>query len=277
MSKTNPTWSCLQARSINAKARVHLAYEDIFSLEIVGPVMPHSLHSLTMLLRAAQRGAFSAVLYAHEPTAVFNAHLDDASPALNKVRKLVETIFPVRNSIFIANHRTLSDTKLSLNTWGLHPVTCDHRLTVLVACHSLRNWIIGKLAFPEFPRGTQMNIKNYRYFNQKYLFHVSLLHVNFHRKLYTKILLLVDCILRLWINWVSVQHWVNLASDLWKWKIMLIPGSPSYAGSTSWKRMLSTVQLLYFIRVYTGSIYALPGGKQSSCTLQTTTIAHHPS
>lgn len=105
-------WSCLQARSINAKARVHLAYEDIFSLEIVGPVMPHSLHSLTMLLKSAQRGAFSAVLYTHEPTAVFNA-----SPALNKVRKLAETIFPVRNSIFITNHRTLSDAKPSLNMW----------------------------------------------------------------------------------------------------------------------------------------------------------------
>uniref|UniRef100_A0A8C0AXR5 DNA replication fork stabilization factor DONSON n=1 Tax=Buteo japonicus TaxID=224669 RepID=A0A8C0AXR5_9AVES len=95
------TMQTLKARSINAKARVHLAYEDIFSLEIVGPVMPHSLHSLTMLLKSAQRGAFSAVLYTHEPTAVFNA-----SPALNKVRKL-ETI---RND---------------LPTCGLHPKTLD--------------------------------------------------------------------------------------------------------------------------------------------------------
>ncbi|NXT56079.1 DONS protein, partial [Pluvianellus socialis] len=78
------TMQTLKARSINAKARVHSAYEDIFSLEIVGPVLPHSLHSLTTLLKAAQRGAFSAVLYTHEPTAVFNAGLDKASPALNK-------------------------------------------------------------------------------------------------------------------------------------------------------------------------------------------------
>ncbi|NWX10140.1 DONS protein, partial [Caloenas nicobarica] len=78
------TMQTLKARSINAKARVHLAYEEIFSLEIVGPVMPHSLHSLTMLLKSAQRGAFSAVLYTHEPTAVFNTYLDDTSPALNK-------------------------------------------------------------------------------------------------------------------------------------------------------------------------------------------------
>lgn len=109
--------SCLQARSINAKARVQLAYEDIFSLEVVGPILPHSLHSLTMLLSCAQGGAFSAVLYTHEPTAVFNSHLGNASTALSKVRKPAETVFPVRNSIFITNHRILSDKKLSLNTW----------------------------------------------------------------------------------------------------------------------------------------------------------------
>ncbi|KAM6384509.1 protein downstream neighbor of Son-like isoform 2-T2 [Alca torda] len=115
------TMQTLKARSMNAKARVHSAYEDIFSLEIVGPVMPHSLHALTTLLKAAQRGAFSAVLYTHEPTAVFNADLGTASPALNKVRKLAETILPVRNSIFITNHRTLSDTKLYPLIHGLTP------------------------------------------------------------------------------------------------------------------------------------------------------------
>ncbi|NXH19455.1 DONS protein, partial [Bucco capensis] len=78
------TMQTLKARSINAKARVQLAYEDIFSLEIVGPVLPHALHSLTMLLRSAQRGRFSAVLYTHEPTAVFNTDLDNASSSLNK-------------------------------------------------------------------------------------------------------------------------------------------------------------------------------------------------
>ncbi|XP_031468396.1 protein downstream neighbor of Son [Phasianus colchicus] len=78
------TMQTLKARSMNAKARVRLAYEDIFSLEIVGPVLPHSLHLLTMLLQSAQQGAFSAVLYTHEPTAVFNADLSNASPALKK-------------------------------------------------------------------------------------------------------------------------------------------------------------------------------------------------
>ncbi|NXT35211.1 DONS protein, partial [Pelecanoides urinatrix] len=96
------TMQTLKARSINAKARVRLAYEDIFSLEIVGPVMPHSLHSLTTLLKSAQRGAFSAILYTHEPTAVFNADLDNASPALYK-----ETVCK------------------DLPTCGLHPKTLD--------------------------------------------------------------------------------------------------------------------------------------------------------
>ncbi|NXV34978.1 DONS protein, partial [Rissa tridactyla] len=96
------TMQTLKARSINAKARVHLAYEDIFSLEVVGPIMPHSLHALTTLLKAAQRGAFSAVLYTHEPTAVFNADLGTASPALNK-----ETV------------------RKDLTACGLHPKTLD--------------------------------------------------------------------------------------------------------------------------------------------------------
>ncbi|NXV43921.1 DONS protein, partial [Uria aalge] len=96
------TMQTLKARSINAKARVHSAYEDIFGLEIVGPVMPHSLHALTTLLKAAQRGAFSAVLYTHEPTAVFNADLGTASPALNK-----ETV------------------RKDLTACGLHPKTLD--------------------------------------------------------------------------------------------------------------------------------------------------------
>ncbi|XP_048351621.1 protein downstream neighbor of Son isoform X2 [Sphaerodactylus townsendi] len=67
------TMQTLKARSINVKAQVHSQYKDIFSLEIVGPIMPHSLHSLSMLLKIAQKGAFSAMCYTHDPTAVFNA------------------------------------------------------------------------------------------------------------------------------------------------------------------------------------------------------------
>lgn len=104
VSECNRVQCWFQARSMNAKARVRLAYEDIFSLEIVGPVLPHSLHSLTMLLQSAQQGAFSAVLYTYEPTAVFNTHLDNASAALKKVSKLEKTVFPARNSISTTNH-----------------------------------------------------------------------------------------------------------------------------------------------------------------------------
>ncbi|XP_066477818.1 protein downstream neighbor of Son [Tiliqua scincoides] len=67
------TMQTLKARSINVKTQVNSHYKDMFSLEIVGPVLPHCLHSLSMLLKSAQRGSFSAVCYTHEPTAVFNA------------------------------------------------------------------------------------------------------------------------------------------------------------------------------------------------------------
>ncbi|EMP32268.1 Protein downstream neighbor of son like protein [Chelonia mydas] len=70
------TMQTLKARSINVKTPVHSCYNDIFSLEITGPVMPHCLHTLTMLLKSAQKGAFSAVLYTHEPTAVFNTNIE---------------------------------------------------------------------------------------------------------------------------------------------------------------------------------------------------------
>ncbi|XP_078513069.1 protein downstream neighbor of Son [Lissotriton helveticus] len=66
------TMQTLKARSVNVRTQVNSGYKDQFSLEITGPIMPHSLHSFTMLLKSAQKGAFSAGLYTHEPTAVFN-------------------------------------------------------------------------------------------------------------------------------------------------------------------------------------------------------------
>ncbi|NXX41136.1 DONS protein, partial [Tricholaema leucomelas] len=117
------TMQTLKARSINAKARVQLAYKDISSLEIVGPIMPHALHSLTMLLKSAQRGTFSAVLYTHEPTAVFNTNLDNASPALNK-----ESI-----------HKDLP-------ACGLHPKTLDQ----LSQCPTLGKYSIRFLEMKDY-------------------------------------------------------------------------------------------------------------------------------
>ncbi|XP_053560523.1 protein downstream neighbor of Son [Bombina bombina] len=70
------TMQTLKARSVNVKAQVHSTYKDQFSLEITGPIMPHSLHLLTILLKAAQSGSFSAGLYTHEPTAVFNTAIN---------------------------------------------------------------------------------------------------------------------------------------------------------------------------------------------------------
>ncbi|KAK2817856.1 hypothetical protein Q7C36_021789 [Tachysurus vachellii] len=66
------TLHTLKARSINVKTQVRTGYQDVCSLEVTGPVMPHALHTLTQLLRPAQKGGFSMALYTHEPSAVLN-------------------------------------------------------------------------------------------------------------------------------------------------------------------------------------------------------------
>ncbi|XP_070800437.1 protein downstream neighbor of Son [Pituophis catenifer annectens] len=71
------TMQTLKARSINVRTQAHSHYKDLFSLEIVGPIMPHCLHSLSMLLKSAQNGTFSAICYTHEPTAVFNTGINN--------------------------------------------------------------------------------------------------------------------------------------------------------------------------------------------------------
>ncbi|XP_060090300.1 protein downstream neighbor of Son [Heteronotia binoei] len=85
------TMQTLKARSINVKTQVHSQYKDIFSLEIVGPIMPHSLHSLSMLLKIAQRGNFSAVCYTHEPTAVFNTDTSNENSITKESKDLSRT------------------------------------------------------------------------------------------------------------------------------------------------------------------------------------------
>ncbi|KAL4609169.1 protein downstream neighbor of Son [Arapaima gigas] len=69
------TLHTLKARSISAKTRVQGNYENMCSLEITGPVMPHALHTLTQLLSPAQRGCFSMGLYSHEPTLALNTRI----------------------------------------------------------------------------------------------------------------------------------------------------------------------------------------------------------
>ncbi|XP_049485233.1 protein downstream neighbor of Son isoform X1 [Panthera uncia] len=95
------TMQMLKARSVNVKTQAVSGYKDQFSLEITGPVMPHSLHSVTMLLKSSQNGSFSAGLYTHEPTAVFNICL------------------PVNK---ILDKETLQE---ELGNCGLHPKTLD--------------------------------------------------------------------------------------------------------------------------------------------------------
>ncbi|KAI4591326.1 hypothetical protein MJG53_020335 [Ovis ammon polii x Ovis aries] len=95
------TMQMLKARSVNVKTQGLSGYRNQFSLEITGPIMPHALHSVTMLLQSSQNGSFSAGLYTHEPTAVFNI-----CPPKDKV-------------VDKAVHEELANC-------GLHPKTLDH-------------------------------------------------------------------------------------------------------------------------------------------------------
>ncbi|XP_048054124.1 protein downstream neighbor of son homolog [Megalobrama amblycephala] len=81
------TLQTLKARTVNVKTQVRTGYQDVCSLEVTGPIMPHTLHALTQLLRPAQRGEFSVGLYTHEPTAVLNVPISQSSepPQLESV------------------------------------------------------------------------------------------------------------------------------------------------------------------------------------------------
>nr|KAF6473926.1 DNA replication fork stabilization factor DONSON [Rousettus aegyptiacus] len=110
------TMQMLKARSINVKTQALSGYKDQFSLEITGPIMPHSLHSITMLLKSSQSGSFSAGLYTHEPTVVFNI-----CPSVDKV----------------LNKENIRE---ELANCGLHPKTLDQLSQIpILGKSSLRN------------------------------------------------------------------------------------------------------------------------------------------
>ncbi|XP_012997467.1 protein downstream neighbor of Son isoform X2 [Cavia porcellus] len=110
------TMQMLKARSVNVKTQASTGYQDQFSLEITGPIMPHTLHYLTSLLRSSQSGSFSAGLYPHEPTTVFNICL-----SVDKV--------PTKE---VANKE--------LANCGLHPKTLEQLSQIpLLGKSSLRN------------------------------------------------------------------------------------------------------------------------------------------
>uniref|UniRef100_A0A674G8E0 Downstream neighbor of SON n=1 Tax=Taeniopygia guttata TaxID=59729 RepID=A0A674G8E0_TAEGU len=76
------TMQTLKARTVSGRARAQGGFEDVFSLEVLGPVLPHALHALTMVLGPAQRGSFRALLSPHEPSAAFNARPEDVQQDL---------------------------------------------------------------------------------------------------------------------------------------------------------------------------------------------------
>ncbi|XP_056595093.1 protein downstream neighbor of son homolog [Triplophysa dalaica] len=69
----------LKARTVNVKTQIRTGYQDVCSLEVTGPIMPHTVHALTQLLKPAQKGEFSVGLYTHEPTAVLNVPISQTS------------------------------------------------------------------------------------------------------------------------------------------------------------------------------------------------------
>lgn len=75
----------LKARSVNVKSQVGMGYQNVSSLEITGPILPSTLHTITSLLRPAQKGNFSAALYTHAPTAVLNVHQSNTQSTLAPV------------------------------------------------------------------------------------------------------------------------------------------------------------------------------------------------
>ena len=103
---------------MNVKTQALSGYRDQFSLEITGPIMPHSLHSVMMLLQSSQNGSFSAGLYTHEPTAVFNI-CPPKDEVLDKVsRQLVKKF----NCSLLKLHKSerRSVVSDSLQSQGLH-------------------------------------------------------------------------------------------------------------------------------------------------------------
>ncbi|NWW59302.1 DONS protein, partial [Ifrita kowaldi] len=78
------TMQTLKARSISGRARLQGGFEDMFSLEVLGPILPHALHALTLVLGPAQRGAFRALLSPHEPSAAFNTRAAPPQEAVHQ-------------------------------------------------------------------------------------------------------------------------------------------------------------------------------------------------
>ncbi|XP_048834994.1 protein downstream neighbor of son homolog isoform X2 [Brienomyrus brachyistius] len=123
------TLQTLKARSVTVKTQVQNGYQDTFSLEVSGPVMPHTLHGLSQLLRIAQRGRFSVGLYTHEPTAVLNTslgsprmdtqqeklaqELEACGLALSTVQQLTE---PARLGRSVLRHLDMDDYSYSWMT-----------------------------------------------------------------------------------------------------------------------------------------------------------------
>lgn len=86
----------LKAWSVNVKTRTPSGYKNQFGLEIIGPIMLHSLHYVAMLQQSSHNGLFSAGLYTHEPTVVFSIF-----PPMDKVldKELISSMLHPENLV----------------------------------------------------------------------------------------------------------------------------------------------------------------------------------
>ncbi|XP_059824705.1 protein downstream neighbor of son homolog isoform X1 [Hypanus sabinus] len=91
----------LKARSINVRTQHLSGMKDSHCLEITGPIMPHALHSLTLMLKSAQKGNFTASFHSHEPTSVFNVALK------------------------LEHHEGKDHSLSEMSNYGLHPETLN--------------------------------------------------------------------------------------------------------------------------------------------------------
>lgn len=90
-----------------------------------GPILPSSLHTVTTLLRPAQKGNFSATLYTHAPTAVMNTHTTQqlvrkSYTSLKKKyhKRYNNTLTPAVSVCF-----QVTDGSVDLSGCGLHPAS----------------------------------------------------------------------------------------------------------------------------------------------------------
>ncbi|XP_072178624.1 protein downstream neighbor of Son-like [Diadema setosum] len=81
-----------------------LALQEVSTLEVTGPIMPHNIHDLCTLLRTTQEGAFHVAFSNHEATAAFTASSNVLSgDSLDAESKSADTLQKLRMNCKLAD------------------------------------------------------------------------------------------------------------------------------------------------------------------------------